>query len=62
MLAERILKAARAGERDPSKLRDRAIKEGTEDGLWTPGINAVAGCRSRDLMANKPLPALASAN
>jgi hypothetical protein len=33
LLAERILKAAKAGERDPTKLRARAITEGTEDGL-----------------------------
>jgi hypothetical protein len=32
-LAERILKAAKAGERDPAKLRARAITEGIEAGL-----------------------------
>jgi hypothetical protein len=32
-LAERILKAAKAGERDPAKLRARAITEGIEGGL-----------------------------
>jgi hypothetical protein len=33
LLAERILKAAKAGERDPAKLRARAITEGIEAGL-----------------------------
>jgi hypothetical protein len=33
LLAERILKAAKAGERDPAKLRTRAIPDGTEAGL-----------------------------
>lgn len=33
LLAERILKAAWNGERDPVKLRARAITEGIEDGL-----------------------------
>jgi hypothetical protein len=33
LLAERILKAAKAGERDPAKLRARAITECTEAGL-----------------------------
>jgi hypothetical protein len=33
LLAERILKAAKAGERDPAKLRARAIAEGTKDRL-----------------------------
>jgi hypothetical protein len=33
LLAERILKAAKAGERDPAKLRARAIPEGIEAGL-----------------------------
>jgi hypothetical protein len=32
-LAERILKAAKAGERDPAKLRARAIAEVIEGGL-----------------------------
>jgi hypothetical protein len=32
-LAERILKAAKAGERDPAKLRARAITEVIEGGL-----------------------------
>ena len=32
-LAERILKAAKAGERDPAKLRARAIAEVIEVGL-----------------------------
>ena len=32
LLAERILKAAKAGERDPAKLRARAITEGIEVG------------------------------
>ena len=33
LLAERILRAARAGERDPAKLRARAITECIEAGL-----------------------------
>jgi hypothetical protein len=33
MLAERILKAAEAGERSPAKLRAHAIAEGLEAGL-----------------------------
>jgi hypothetical protein len=33
LLAERILKAARGGERDPANLRARAITEGIESGL-----------------------------
>ena len=32
-LAERILKAAKAGERDPAKLRARAIADAIEGGL-----------------------------
>jgi hypothetical protein len=31
LLAERILKAARGGERDPARLRVRAITEGVVD-------------------------------
>ena len=33
LLAERILKAARDGERDPSRLRARAVTDGIEAGL-----------------------------
>jgi hypothetical protein len=33
LLAERILKAAKSGERDRAKLRARAITEGFEAGL-----------------------------
>jgi hypothetical protein len=33
LLAECILKAAKAGERDPAKLRTRAITDDTEAGL-----------------------------
>jgi hypothetical protein len=33
LLAERILKAARDGERDPIRLRTRAITDGIEAGL-----------------------------
>jgi hypothetical protein len=33
MLAERILKAAKAGERNPAKLRARAIAHSLEAGL-----------------------------
>jgi hypothetical protein len=33
LLAERILKAARNGERDPTRLRARAIGDSVTDGL-----------------------------
>jgi hypothetical protein len=33
LLAERILNAARNGERDPFRLRDRAMTDGIEAGL-----------------------------
>jgi hypothetical protein len=33
LLAEPMPKAAKAGERDPAKLRGRAITEGVEAGL-----------------------------
>ena len=57
LLAERILKAARAGERDPAKLRARAITEGSRPGCSPAGIlMRPLGCRSlrldRDLVAN----------
>jgi hypothetical protein len=35
MLTERILVAAKAGERNPAKLRAHAIAGGLEAGLWS---------------------------
>ena len=41
LIAERILKAARDGERDPVRLRARAITDSVEDGLG--GVTGARG-------------------
>jgi hypothetical protein len=56
-LAEPILNAAKAGERDPAKPRARAITERIEGGLQTAGVLMRSlACHSlrldRDLVAN----------